>query len=175
MGGEEINFTQDYTWLNKLDFYWDYFLHNDLNNPRKGVFHYGLICNNGPGGYALFGWDHMDSFDCAAQKISENNPLFSKQHIIISVVLHELGHTMKLLGDTHGGIDNREATKPFTRQFWLYKNYKSCMNYLYTYNIFDYSDGSIRRNDFDDWSNIDLGFFKNTNYELQKGFTINNL
>ena len=63
-GGEEIDFTQDYTWLNKLDFYWDYFLHNDLNNPRKGVFHYGLICNTGPGGYALFGWDHMDSFQC---------------------------------------------------------------------------------------------------------------
>jgi len=171
-GGEEIDFTGNYTWLNKLDFYWDYFLHNDLNNPRKGVFHYGLICSYGRGGYALFGWDHMDSFDCVAQQLSENKPLFSKQHLIISVVLHELGHTLKLLGDTHGGIDNVEATRPFSRQFWLYKNYKSCMNYIYTFFILDYSDGSIRRNDFDDWGNIDLGFFKNTNYELKKGFEI---
>lgn len=75
---------------------------------------------------------------------------------------------MKLLADTHGEIDNKEASKIFTRQFWKYKNYKSCMNYLYTFLILDYSDGSIRRNDFDDWSNIDLGFFKNTNYELNK-------
>lgn len=143
-------------------------MHNDLNNPRKGVFHYGLICNNGSGGYAFFGWDQMDSLDCPTQILNEKYPLQSTQDLIIHGVLYELGHTLKLLADTHGEIDNKEASKIFTRQFWKYKNYKSCMNYLYTFLILDYSDGSIRRNDFDDWSNIDLGFFKNTNYELNK-------
>ena len=39
------------------------------------------------------------------------------------------------------------------------------MNYDYKYKILDYSDGSHGRGDFDDWSNLDYDFFKNTDFK----------
>ena len=80
--------------------------------------------------------------------------------------MHELGHTMGLFADDCGGNDNMVATMPFTKQFFKYSAYRSIMNYMYTYRILDYSDGKLGRNDFDDWGNLDLSFFKNTSFIL---------
>jgi len=42
------------------------------------------------------------------------------------------------------------------------------MSYKYKYKIFTFSDGTHGYGDFDDWSNIDFGFFKNTHFEWVK-------
>ena len=47
-----------FSFAKMTDVYWDYFLHNDLNNPRKGIFHYCIICDYCPDlNYPFFGWD----------------------------------------------------------------------------------------------------------------------
>jgi len=168
-GGEEIPSISNFSFADLRDLYWNYFLHNDLNNPRKGIFHYGLVCDYGPGpGFAFVGWDHLDSFDISAQMLQNNQPSFSREQLIIGGSIHELGHTLGLFVDDHGGNDNKVATWPFTLQWWKYQNYKSCMNYRHTYRIIDYSDGSHGKGDFNDWNELDFTFFKNTHFEWPK-------
>jgi len=170
-GGEQISYKEFY-FEDLEDLYWDYFLHNNLNNPRKDIFHYCIISDFGPypgfPGFSFVGWDNLDSWEISGEVINDNHPFIEKDYLIISVILHELGHTLGLLADDHGGNDNMVATIPFTKQFFKYRSYRSCMNYLYTYRIFDYSDGSHGRNDFDDWDNLDFSFFKNTHFEWPK-------
>jgi parallel beta-helix repeat protein len=171
-GGEMIPYITDFSMSDLRDLYWDYFLHNDLNNPRKGIFHWCLISDYGPypglPGFAVVGWDHLDSFKISAQRLKDSHPLKSRGYIIASITIHELGHNLGLVVDDHIGIDNDVALFPFALEILKISRYKSCMNYLYTYWILDYSDGSRRLNDFDDWSNLDLTFFKNTHFEWPK-------
>ena len=168
-GGEEIPTITGFSLDELRDLYWDYFLHNDLDNPRKGIFHYGLICDYGPGpGFAFVGWDNLDSFIISAQQLADGNPSFSRGQLIMTGSMHETGHTLGLFVDDFGGNDNRNAVQPKYKEFWLYRNYKSCMNYRYTWMILDYSDGTHGYGDFDDWSNLDFTFFKNTHFEWPK-------
>jgi len=168
-GGEQIPYATHFSYADLRDLYWDYFLHNDLNNPRKGIFHYSIVCDYGPGpGFAFVGWDHLDSFDISASWLQENQPRYERDRLIIGGSVHELGHTLGLFVDDHGGNDNMGATKLFSVQWWKYRNYKSCMNYLYTYRTLSYSDGSHGRGDFDDWDTLDFLFFKNTHFEWPK-------
>jgi len=74
--------------------------------------------------------------------------------------MHEMGHNFGIRGGNPPGCDNRGCIYPWRLGFWLYWNYKSCMNYRYTYKIFDYSDGSHGIRDFDDWKEIDLTYFE---------------
>ncbi len=164
-GGEEIPYIPTFTYSQLVDLYWNYFLHNNLNNPRKGIFHYCIICNQGPGpGFAFIGWDNLDSFLISADMLQNNQPRYTREHLIIHGILHELGHNLGLTVDDYGGNDNKIATWPITKQYWLYRNYRSIMNYWYTYKLFDYSDGTHGRGDFNDWENIDLTFFKYTQF-----------
>jgi hypothetical protein len=168
-GGEEILYS-DISNLEKLrDLYWDYFLHNDLDNPRKGIFHYTIVSNYIEelyGGCVFFGWDHLDTISIAGQQIQENHKNEREGKIIVYGIMHELGHSLGLIIDDYDGIDNDESWDIWRKSFWKYNNYKSCMNYRYVYDILDYSDGSHGKNDFDDWDNIDLGFFKKTHFNL---------
>jgi parallel beta-helix repeat protein len=165
-GGEEIPYAGKKFLDDKLlDLYWDYFIHNNLNNPRKNIFHYALICDYGPGpGFAFIGWGHLNSFCISGQQLKDGNPAYKKGRLIVTGAMHETGHTLGLFADDHEGNDNRATIKPKYREFWIFKNYKSCMNYRYTWDILDYSDGSHGFNDFDDWGNLDFSFFKNTHY-----------
>ena len=168
-GGEVIPYKTNFSYDILRDMYWDYFLHNDLNNPRKGIFHYCLIADYGPlGGFSFFGWDQLDSFEISAQIIQNNHPQLARDWIIIMVTFHELGHTLGLFVDDHAGIDNQIATKPLTIQWWKNQNYRSCMHYRYTYKIFDYSDGTHGQGDFNDWENLDFVFFKQSHFEWPK-------
>ena len=119
-------------------------------------------------GFAVVGWDHLDSFIIPAQFLAERSRRFNRETYIIGGSIHELGHTLGLFVDDHGGNDNMVATKMFTLQWWKYLNYKSCMNYWYTYKTIEYSDGSHGNGDFDDWANLDFSFFKNTHFEWPK-------
>jgi hypothetical protein len=77
-------------------------------------------------------------------------------------MMHELGHTLGIWGWNQPGCDNWDAVW-FKKDFFKYKNYRSCMNYAYTYLLVDYSDGTHGRNDCSDWDMIDLTLFQDPN------------
>jgi len=163
-GGEILPYKSNFTYSDLIDLYWEYFLHNDLNNPRKGIFHYCIICDYGPeSGFAFIGWDNLDSFLISSEVIQNRNPFIQRKRLIVGGMIHEFGHTLGLNVDDHGGNDNIVATKAFL--IWLkYIGYRSCMNYWYTYRVIDFSEGKNGPGDFDDWNNFELSFFKNTQF-----------
>jgi hypothetical protein len=167
-GGEEIPFCEGYHSFARLrDLYWEFFLHHNLTTPRKGIFHYGIFCNYCPDlNFPFFGWDQLDSFAISVKWLKQEFPLYTRGRLMVGGAAHHLGHSLGLIPDCHGGIDNVGAASLFTRQWWRYRNYKSCMNYHYKYRQFWYSDGSHGRGDFDDWGHLDLTFFKNSHFEL---------
>lgn len=168
-GGEEIPYRSRFSYADLRDIYWNYFLHNDVNNPRKGIFRYGIVCDYGPGsGFTFIGWDHLDGFCISAQTLQDNQPQFDRDILIVGGSIHELGHTLGIIADDFGGIDNLGTLNFLSRQQLKYLSYRSCMNYFYTYKILGYSDGSRGRNDFNDWENLDFSFFKNTHFEWPK-------
>jgi parallel beta-helix repeat protein len=167
-GGEEIPLCPSEFSFGKLrDIYWDYFLHNDPLNPRKGIFHYGIICKYCPDlNFPFMGWDQYDSFAISAEWLKEEHPLIPKDDLIVGGSIHQLGSTLGLIVPIYGGNDNLETLKLFSQQWWSYHNYKSCMNYLYKYRILTYSDGSHGHGDFNDWAHLDYMFFSNSTFTL---------
>jgi len=165
-GSEQIPYQPRFNYDGLVDLYWGYFLHNDLNNPRKNIFHYGLICDEGAGaGFEFIGWAHSNAFCISSEILKLVYPQYSYEWLIICGSFHELGHTFGLFSDDFGGNDNRGALNLWQKDFWIYKNYKSIMNYLYTWtNDINYSDGNNGSGDFDDWGNFDYAFFKDTNF-----------
>ena len=167
-GGEEVPLIciSNFSFAKLRDLYWNYFLHNDLNTPRKGIFHYGIICNYCPDlNFPFFGWDQFDSFAISSQWLKEENPLSDVGQLIVGGAVHHLGHTLGLIVDKYGGIDNIDTNNPFSLQLWKYRNYKSCMNYRYKYKVLTFSDGSNGKGDYNDWKNFELDFFKNSHFE----------
>lgn len=164
-GGEEIPPQEYVSYAHIIDLYWEYFLHNDLNNVRQRIFHYGIICDytEGPG-FAVIGWDHLNSFIIGAQFLTESYPRYSREWLVMTSVMHELGHTFSLIVTKYNGIDNHLAMQPFYKEFWYYSRYVSLLNYLYTFWVMDYSDGSRGKGDYDDWGALDFSFFKNTEF-----------
>ncbi|MBN1861522.1 MAG: right-handed parallel beta-helix repeat-containing protein [Candidatus Thermoplasmatota archaeon] len=162
-GGEEIAYFSSLSFIDIIDIYWSYFLHEDPNNPRKGIFRYGIICDVGPDvNFPFMGWDQLDSFCISAQQLSEQFPFLARSQLILKASIHHLGHTLGLLADLYDGIDNVDTLQPFSMQWIKYRNYRSNMNYWYKYQTFSYSDGSHGPGDFDDYSHLNLSFFKNT-------------
>ena len=100
--------------------------------------------------------------------IKESHPTLDRGYGMMSGAIHEFGHTLGLFADDHNGIDNRGATIPLSKQWFKYRNYRSIMNYLYTYRIYDYSDGTHGFGDYNDWANLEFTFFKNTHFEWPK-------
>jgi len=164
-GGEEIPSRSFVSYADLINLYWDYFLHNNLNNPRQRIFHYGLICDytEGPG-FAVVGWDNLNSFVIGVQFLAEKYPHYRREWLAMTSAMHETGHTFGLIATKHTGIDNQMTMKPIYKEFWLYCKYKSLLNYVYTFAMMDFSDGSHGRGDFNDWGNLDFSFFKNTNF-----------
>jgi hypothetical protein len=110
------------------------------------------------------GWNNLDSFVISAQSLTERFPRYERSWVALAAGMHELGHTFGLLASKYRGIDNQGTEKPYYKEFWQYLNYKSMMNYLYTYSIMDYSGGTHGKGDYNDWGNIDFTFFKNTRF-----------
>ncbi len=165
-GGEQIPYATNFSFHKLQEYYWEYFLHQNTTNPRKGIFHYGIICDYGPDvNFPYIGWNQFDSFLISAEWLQQLMPRRPRENIIMGALLHQLGHHLRLLADTHPGIDNMGTLTPFTLQWFTYKNYQSNMNYRYKYTIFTYSDGTHGRGDFNDWNHIDLSFFKNTSFK----------
>jgi len=169
-GGKEIPASSlKYSFGRLQDQYWNYFLCNDLTNPRKGIFHYGIICDVCPDlNFPFIGWDNLDSFAISAGWLKNIIPFVSRDRLIVGAIVHHLGHTLGLIGDTYGGIDNLGTESILSLQWWKYRNYESCMNYYWKYKILTYSDGTHGKGDFDDWGNLDFSFFKNSHFEWPK-------
>jgi len=145
-----------------------FFLHWNHNNPRRGIFHYALICaqidfSRRPAGGCAFA---IDSFVIGGQYVKNWRPSFTFQGsdyitAFASVYMHELGHTLGL--NNFEGIDNENSRFPWNEEFWEWGPYKSCMNYRYVYKIVDYSVGDDDDHDQNDWEVIDLArFSRNT-------------
>jgi hypothetical protein len=146
--------------------YWEYFLHGDENNWRRGVFHYGIVVYDATyAGYVFWGnvGPYLDAYQISSSRVNKKavpNTQRYRDIAYASVYMHELGHTLGIFNSNTPGCDDQLSKRPRMPNFWKWGQYKSCMNYRYTYRLVDYSDGSRGRNDFDDWDRIDLTFFQ---------------
>jgi len=145
--------------------YQDYFLHNNENNWRRGIFHYGLIVYRSTfRGFVFWGGvgPYLDSFQISSNLVEQQiYPFKSRKDVALaSVFMHETGHTLGIFNGNTPGCDDQLGRYPWEKNWWKWGPYKSCMNYRYTYRMVDYSDGSRGKNDFDDWNRIDLTFFQ---------------
>ena len=149
--------------------YEDYFLHDGKNYWRRSVFHYGLfVFECKPRGYGFSGeritfyGPGTNSFIISSNLMEEKkNQLFkSISYIYASAIMHEVGHTFGLRFGNPLGCDFYFSDRPWRLSFWIFGNYKSIMNYRYTYFKLDYSDGSHGRRDHNDWGALDFTYFE---------------
>jgi hypothetical protein len=133
-------------------------LHNDENNWRKGVFHYGVLiyqCSMANGN--AFG---SGSFQISSNGLNDKArsiPWLDRDIVYASAYMHECGHTLEL---NSPGVDDQESKFPWQLHWWKWRPYHSVMNYGYMYLMVDYSDGSRGLNDFNDWNDMDLTSFQ---------------
>jgi hypothetical protein len=158
MGGSDIIPFNDTLGRQDLEaIYQNYFLHGDANNWRQGVFHYGLVVYNADiAGYTF----QPNAFQISSSKLEPktSNPLLDRDIMYASCYIHELGHTF---GFWPIPGHNRFCAYPWQLGWWWVHSYRSCMNYGWTYLIVDYSDGSRRYPDRNDWNRIDYSYFEN--------------
>jgi len=156
-GSEMIPFDEETDGGELNNIYQQYFLHGDYNNWRRGVFRYGVVIYHfdGPNGHC-FGQNRFQISSKAMEEKSEF-PLFNRDTAYASCYMHETGHT---LGFWPIPGHNQWSRCIWQIGWWINRPYKSCMNYGWMYSIADYSDGSHRDPDLDDWSRMDLTYFQ---------------
>jgi hypothetical protein len=155
MGGSEIiPYEPTDEWDDFHRMYEDYFLHNDENHPRKGIFHHCLIVHTfsgfgrGVGGFNFRG----DAFAVSSIYVQRWRPW--EQGSILGhggTYMHELGHQL--------GLDHLRVF-PWQPTYWISGNYRSCMNYRYNFKIVDYSHGGGGYLDHDEWGTLNLARFQ---------------
>jgi hypothetical protein len=174
-GGEMIPYKADFQEQDLNQYYWDYFMHQNASYWRRGVFHWGILGYNvtevtGFSFSSRIG--QMSAFDCFYLPAVFLNsqvkiiPLISslvrktfnsdKQLALIyaGVIMHETGHSLDIWAP---GSDLQDGMWPWQMNYWRFGSYKSVMNYRYVYSdLVDYSDGSRGKNDFNDWSIINM-------------------
>jgi hypothetical protein len=166
MGGGEILPFDSMVWFGEeKQYYKEYFLHNDTKNWRHGVYRYALYVNDHypirglefPGEHSIlkFFKPGLNSYVISTRYFRSYS---AKDHACL--MLHELGHTLGIYMGHPPGCDNQLMRNPFSLQYIIFRNYRSVMNYQYTYDIMDYSDGSHGFGDYDDWDNMDFSFFQ---------------
>ncbi|MEA2055001.1 MAG: hypothetical protein U9O96_07870 [Candidatus Thermoplasmatota archaeon] len=163
-GGDLIPYDDGMTGRELMAARYKYFLNEDENNWKRGVFHYAIICNqmewySRPAGGRMF---YIDSHCVGGQYIRNWAWSFYLQRsnyykALASVFMHELGHTLGLMA--FEGIDNEKSRFPWNKEYWEWGPYESCMNYRYVYKLVDYSNGDDPDHDQDDWHTIDLTRF----------------
>jgi hypothetical protein len=177
-GGETLPFDNLSTGDDLDAVYWQYFMHENASNWRRGVFRYLVVGNVSEWAKGfVFGSEVNDIFAVDSIFLSRVYhdsrvrfpPLLAglvrgtldaaQQRVIVYVgaIMHETGHTLNIQAP---GVDCHTGVWPWQPGYWRYQNYKSVMNYRYIYNgISDYSDGTHGKNDYDDWAHLDLTYF----------------
>ena len=112
--------------LNQI--YINYFLHNDENNWRKGVFHYGVLlyqCSVANGN--AFG---SNRYQISSNGLNEKaaSLILNRDIVYASAYMHECGHTLNL---NNPGVDDGDSKYPWQLDWWKWRPYKSVMNYGY--------------------------------------------
>ncbi len=163
-GGDLIPFDEGMSGNELMAARFKYFLNENENNWKRGVFHYAIICHqmewfNRPAGGRMF---YVDGHCVGGQYVRNWAWMFYLQgsnyyKAFASVFMHELGHTLGLM--SFEGIDNDNSRFPWNEEFWEWGPYKSCMNYRYVYKLVDYSNGDDDDHDQNDWGIIDLTRF----------------
>jgi hypothetical protein len=177
-GGEFLPFKDPLDQSDLADWYMAYFMHGDEQNWRRGVFRWCIVSYGytwAPG--FLFGSriNNIRAMDAVFISTKYHDmratlfPLFddlnldtysteiNRAYVYGGGIMHETGHTQNIRAP---GCDARKSVWPWQLNFWVYANYKSCMNYRYVYRgLVDYSDGTHGTNDYDDWGTIDLTYF----------------
>ena len=174
-GGDIIPFDEKTDRNDLRNIYKNYFLHNDSTNWRRSVFRYVNIVyqlfNGGSiayvGEHPWFYW-HAQGINTnviCVQRIYERSQKYNItiEFIFACMMMHETGHTFGFDFLFPAGCDNGQTDKPYNLLYWIFKNYKSCMNYRYMLYILDYSDGTHGLFDHDDWSGLDFSFFEKKN------------
>jgi len=161
MGGSDIiPFDETSSYHELQGYYQDYFLHNDENNWRKGVFHYGLVVYEAEHGPGFVFRRNAYQISSAGMEKKVKLPWSDREVVYASAYMHECGHSLGVFHGNTPGCDDQEGKYPWQLNWWKWIPYKSVMNYGYMYRIVDYSDGSRGKNDFDDWNRLDLKFFQ---------------
>jgi hypothetical protein len=138
--------------------YEQYYLENNQNEWRKGVFHYGIVIYqssivNGN----MFGSNRYQISAKGMEEKYNSLPWLDRDIVYASAYMHEMGHTLSFWPvPGHNG----QAYWPWQIGWWMARPYKSCMNYGYMYTTVDYSDGSRSINDYNDWERMDLTSFQ---------------
>lgn len=140
--------------------YEDYFLHDDNNNTRLGIFHYGVVLYqdeevNG----CAFGSNRFQISANGMEEKAATYPWLDRDVVYASAYMHETGHT---LGFWPIPGHNRFSKYFYQLGWWLSRPYISCMNYGYMYKMVDYSNGERMFRDYDDWERMDLTYFQNS-------------
>jgi hypothetical protein len=171
-GGEIIPFDRKTYPKELYTIYNTYFLHNNTENWRRGVFRYVMILYHHyiaagiafVGEHQRFFWHThgINTLVISAESMQKTSRKLSKpiDYIFACAIMHETGHTFGIDFLFPVGCDNIGTSRSSRLGYWLFGNYQSCMNYRYVYSILDYSDGSHGLFDYDDWSNLDFSFFE---------------
>ena len=160
-GGETIPFDALSSYNELHTMYERYFLHNNQNNWRKGVFHYGLVINEAEGAYGFVYRRDAYQISMIGMEKKVRDPFAGKKDVVYaSAYMHECGHTLGIFNSNTPGCDNQGGKYPWQADWWKWLPYKSVMNYGYMYRMVDYSDGTRGKKDFNDWNRLDLTYFQ---------------
>jgi len=171
-GGDSIPYQDDVTFSEAVELYRQYFLGDQGYTWKRSVFHYGMIvysCTPKGYGFSADETPHIDylpgtnAFIISSKQMEKNAKLSLSKDVSYfygSAIMHELGHNFGLRLGHPFSVDAQSTKKPWRFGYWFYGDYKSIMNYRYTYKIFDYSDGSHGKRDFNDWAALDFSHFE---------------
>jgi len=156
-GSEMIPFDETTTKGELNNLYYQYFLHGNYNNWRRGVFHYGVLIYHYESIYGHCFGPNRYQISSRGLENKANDPYLERDEVYASAYMHEAGHTF---GFWPIPGHNSRSGSPMQIGWWLNRPYKSCMNYGYTFYTVDYSNGARPIRDYNDWERMDLSHFE---------------
>lgn len=170
-GGDIVPYDPQSTFDEVREIWNTYFLHHNPDDWRRGVFHYLIFVHDQtPKGFAFSGdvppyWGYnpgTNSIVIANTHVEKKSklPLKTADFVVACMIVHEMGHNFGIRFGEPFGCDNRLTMYPWKIGWYIWRNYRSIMNYRYTYSILDFSDGSHGKRDSNDWGTIDLSYFE---------------
>ena len=156
-GSEMIPFDETTTKGELNGIYYQYFLHGNYNNWRRGVFHYGVLLYHYESIYGHCFGPNRFQISSRGLENQAKDPNFIRDEVYASAYMHEAGHTLGFWPIP--GHNGRSGILGLI-DYFLALPYKSCMNYGYVFYVIDYSNGARPIRDYDDWERMDLSHFE---------------